>query len=81
MHDADHALLPGASVYGRWLIPGGPVIDHGAVSGDQGVAVISTMSLQTGVYRFCVLYMTRANYAYDPELNDRLPCISIRVGP
>jgi len=81
IHDQDHALAGGATVYGTWTLPDSSTSNPTTVTSLQGLGKFPLKSGQTGTYQFCVTNMTKTGYTYDPGANETPDCKAIVVGP
>ncbi len=81
VHDRDHALAPGVTVFGDWTLPNGTIEHKTALTNDRGQAKLSLKGNQAGTYSFCASDMTKNGYVYDPAANETPACKAIVVGP
>lgn len=68
VRDVNQAAVEGALVSAVWTLPDGSRVVHQEVTAFQGIATFSLWAGK-GAYSLCVTGVSKAGFAYDPELN------------
>jgi hypothetical protein len=68
VRDANLSMVPGAAVTAEWTLPDGTVFQKTAVTAFQGIAQF-TVWAGRGVYKLCVIDVTKDGWLYDPSLD------------
>lgn len=80
VHDQNHAVTSGVTVYGTWTLPDGSFQYKQALSNTNGIARFNLQTRLTGTFQFCVTDMVKSGYEYDAGANEVPACKSIAVG-
>ena len=76
--DENGQRMGGATVSGVWVLPDGSEVDQPAVTRGNGVARFILLTMETGLFEFCVNDITLPGYTYDPTQNV-VTCVSQTV--
>lgn len=68
VRDANLAAVEGASATAEWTLPDGTVFQETALTAFQGIAQF-TVWAGRGVYKLCVVDVTKEGWLYEPGLN------------
>jgi PKD repeat protein len=78
VRDRNQVGVWGAMVTARWTLPEGQTSDRSKLTDPKGQVVLSVTSQQTGLYKLCVLDLTKEGWTYDPSQNYKT-CDTVQV--
>lgn len=76
IRDATLDMVEGATVTAEWTLPDGSIVEHEASTNSRGIAEFRVW-VGRGEYTICVTDVTKAGWAYDPDLNFDGPCATL----
>ncbi len=68
VRDANLSMVPGAAVTAEWTLPDGTAFQETALTSFQGIAEFRVWAGR-GVYKLCVIDVTKDGWLYDPSLD------------